>query len=187
MSAVLTSPMPVARPKIHRLPASYASQPKKRASASAAMPKLIAYAPYIAGGTLVLALLAAIPPQPSETQNYVKSEKVREAALVPQISVTPQDESLALLPEEPKTTTFAMNNARTAAPLAAVTPASTPVQDQLTDDSRGKTIILQGKNEAIIGQMARIPLENEPITEIKSASEVDNSAGRELLSIINKY
>src|SRR5581483_9918244 len=49
------------------------------------------------------------------------------------------------------------------------------------------TILLRGQSEAIIGQMAKIPAENEPVIETKAVSEVDNSAGRELLSIISKY
>jgi hypothetical protein len=57
----------------------------------------------------------------------------------------------------------------------------------LNDASLGKTIVLQGQNDAIIGQMARIPASNEQIVEIKSPQDVDNSAGRELLSILNKY
>lgn len=50
-----------------------------------------------------------------------------------------------------------------------------------------KTIMIQGKNEVIVGQLTKIPAQNEQITEVKSASEVDNNAGRELLSIISKY
>jgi hypothetical protein len=49
------------------------------------------------------------------------------------------------------------------------------------------TILLRGQSEAIIGQMAKIPAENEPIVETKAVSKVDNNAGRELLSIISKY
>jgi len=52
---------------------------------------------------------------------------------------------------------------------------------------RPATIMLRGSSETIIGQMAKIPAENEQITEIKAVSEVDNNAGRELLSIISKY
>ena len=49
------------------------------------------------------------------------------------------------------------------------------------------TILLRGQSEAIIGQMARIPVENEPIIEMQAVSTVDNNAARELLSIISKY
>jgi hypothetical protein len=50
-----------------------------------------------------------------------------------------------------------------------------------------KTIHIEGKSEAIVGQLARIPSENGNISDIKTVSEVDNRAGRELLSIIGKY
>jgi hypothetical protein len=49
------------------------------------------------------------------------------------------------------------------------------------------TILLRGRSEAIIGQMAKIPAENEPIIETQAVSAIDNNAARELLSIINKY
>ncbi len=178
MNAVLASPMPVTRPKVHRLPAAVARKPEP------VLPKKIFNsAPYVAGGLVVLGLLAAIPPQKHE---QAMAEKVSKAAVVPKISVKPESQEAAA-PEtqkaQPEETKLAMVDARTA-PVKALTPAG---NDQMTDESQGKTIILQGKNEAIIGQMARIPAESEPITEIKSASDVDNSAGRDLLSIINKY
>lgn len=71
-----------------------------------------------------------------------------------------------------------------------------PVANSLVSDAaasmalpprNSQTIVLKGSEGAIIGQMARIPLENEQITEIKAVSDVDNHAGRELLSIISKY
>lgn len=52
---------------------------------------------------------------------------------------------------------------------------------------KAPTILLRGQSEAIIGQMAKIPAENEPVIEMRAASEVDNNASRELLSIISKY
>lgn len=51
----------------------------------------------------------------------------------------------------------------------------------------GTTITLKDRSGTIVGQMARIPFENDQITEIKAINEVDNSGGRELLSIIGKY
>lgn len=50
-----------------------------------------------------------------------------------------------------------------------------------------KTIVLKGDNQVIVGRMAKIPAQSEQITEIKNISNVDNDAGRELLSIISKY
>ena len=54
-------------------------------------------------------------------------------------------------------------------------------------DKSNKIISLHGDSEYIIGQMAKIPAENEQITEIKAVNDIDNHAGRELLSIISKY
>ena len=177
MSAILTSSMPVARPKIHRMPASHARKPEP------VLPKkMVRFSPYIVGGVIVLVLLAAIPPQPHHATH---EDNIRKAAVVPGISIKPQDQDIVVIePHKPAVE----------AKLAMIDTHALPnnathlqTNEQLTDNSQGKTIILQGKNEAIIGQMARIPTENEQITEIKSASEVDNKAGRELLSIINKY
>ena len=64
--------------------------------------------------------------------------------------------------------------------------ASIPDMQRLQTDTN-QTIIIEGKSEAIVGQMAKIPSENGNIADIKTVSEVDNRAGRELLSIISKY
>lgn len=166
--------MPLARPKIHRLPASCAVRKQPKLAG-----QLRACAPYMAGGAVVLGLLAAIPPQPAGDKAVAGQA---EAKRLPQISVTPPlpkeapDEAQTVTKTAEKQARFAMNDA--ALPSLSVS---------ITDGSAGKTIILQGGTDSIIGQMARIPLENEPITEIKSASDIDNHAGRELLSIINKY
>ncbi len=56
-----------------------------------------------------------------------------------------------------------------------------------SSENSGKTIVLQGPSGTIIGQLARIPGQTEQITEIKAVSDIDNDAGRELLSIISKY
>jgi hypothetical protein len=56
----------------------------------------------------------------------------------------------------------------------------------LTEKS-SNTILLQDKGSMIIGQMAKIPAENEHITEVKPGSDIDNNTGRELLSIVSKY
>ena len=68
------------------------------------------------------------------------------------------------------------------APEASAISAST-VSDQKTDNS----IVIQGQNNAIVGQLAKIPSQSQKISEIKTVSNVDNSGGRDLLSIINKY
>jgi hypothetical protein len=70
--------------------------------------------------------------------------------------------------------------------------ASIPVAEVMVatlrpEKSKDGTIVIVGQSGSIIGRLAKIPAQNEQITEIKPVSEVDNKAGRELLSIINKY
>lgn len=50
-----------------------------------------------------------------------------------------------------------------------------------------KTIYIKGNSEVIVGQLARIPTESGSIADIKTVSDIDNRAARELLSIISKY
>jgi hypothetical protein len=54
-------------------------------------------------------------------------------------------------------------------------------------EKQSQTIVITGENDGIVGQLARIPAQNQQITEIKTISEVDNQAARELLGIISKY
>lgn len=73
--------------------------------------------------------------------------------------------------------------------VASIT-VGTPVTTAVLPGQEGSdgTITLQGDDaDKIVGQLVKIPAENEHITEIKSVSEIDNNAGRELLSIISKY
>lgn len=78
-------------------------------------------------------------------------------------------------------TTLAMNQPPKDLPISLSESSLRPTRKV------AKTIVLEGNNGTIVGQMARIPLENEQITEIKPLQDIDNVAGRELLSIINKY
>ena len=57
-------------------------------------------------------------------------------------------------------------------------------------------ISLRGHSDSIVGQITKIPLDNEQITEVKpdnapenkvSENKVDKPANRELLSIVSKY
>ncbi len=74
-------------------------------------------------------------------------------------------------------------NAQAASPAPAVQEAM--VTQEVPEKS--PLIVITGDAGTIVGQMARIPAENEQVTEIKSPSEVDKETGRELLSIIGKY
>ncbi len=49
------------------------------------------------------------------------------------------------------------------------------------------TIVIKGENQAIVGQLAKIPMQNQQITGITSVSNVDKGGNRDLLSIIGKY
>ena len=167
----------MSRPKIHRLPSSVVRAPVRKAPHP-----LVGYAPYIAGGAVVMALLAAIPPQP----RLPEAASQHEAALLPQISVTPQEAVTAGVAKSNEKMAVSQQE-QTVAPPVQVQELALNTSAALVDTRRGDTIILQGQNEQIIGQMARIPMENEQITEIRPASDVDNGAGRELLSIISKY
>lgn len=67
------------------------------------------------------------------------------------------------------------------------TPQTSEAPRSLTSRSQNQTIILTGEKEGIVGQLAKIPAQNQQMSEIKTISEVDNRAGRELLGIISKY
>ncbi len=77
--------------------------------------------------------------------------------------------------------------------VATLQPASggnmsmIPTVSEAAASEQAKSINIQGNSGSIVGQMAKIPTENDQITEIKTVSDVDNTAGRELLSIISKY
>jgi hypothetical protein len=73
-------------------------------------------------------------------------------------------------------------------PSAGDAMASLPTMRAISGgNDSSQTILIEGKTEAIVGQLARIPSENSSISDIKTVSEVDNRTGRELLSIISKY
>ena len=68
-----------------------------------------------------------------------------------------------------------------------IAPREMALAGALEEKSPGNVIVIKGEDAAIVGQMAKIPTRNEQITEIKAVSNIDKNAGRELLSIINKY
>jgi hypothetical protein len=77
---------------------------------------------------------------------------------------------------------FSMESALSASPTPVSNAMAAPIEKQ-----SGDTIVITGNTGTIVGQMAKIPAQNEQITEIKPVTEVDNRSGRDLLSIINKY
>ena len=98
----------------------------------------------------------------SQNPHFFSKNTILKAALLPQISVGAQDGQA--------TGASFIGDAQ-----AAVGKPS------------NKVIALHDDSEHIVGQMAKIPADNEQIVEIKSVNDIDNRAGRELLSIISKY
>ncbi len=49
------------------------------------------------------------------------------------------------------------------------------------------TIVIKEGNQAIIGQLARIPVQNKAAPEVQTVTSLDKEDGKELLSIVNKY
>ena len=149
----------VSRPKIHRLPRPCRSRPKKASkSVTPGFPLFWA--------AIFLAFVGiSMIHQPAATAGLQRRHDVHRR-LLPAISVSAQDGSAS----------------RAIIPDADASTGRRPAEKQ------GKPSSLQGdKSDAIVGQMARIPAENEQITEIKSVSDIDKDSGRELLSIISKY
>lgn len=147
MSSQYIVSMPVAKPKVFRLPpASPAPVTKHRSSRKWRW-------------VAVLALLALVWPPLQKATAYFTSHKDLKSAAARQdhdglegvLQPTVEDAQAALPAEKPP------------------------------------TILLRGRSEAIIGQMAKIPSDSEPIIETTAASDVDNNTARELLSIVSKY
>jgi|GEM_PF-3607436 len=159
MTGTITASSPLSKPKVHRLPASVlAKPPQKREFPKRAL--------FWAGAFLTAAALSlSMPSQPVVTA----------ATMLPAVAVVSNriQGSHALINEGTSMLPAAISDAQAAPAL--------PLND------KGSTIMLRDHSSSIIGQMAKIPLENEHITEIKAINDIDNGAGRELLSIISKY
>ncbi len=57
----------------------------------------------------------------------------------------------------------------------------------INQEKSDKSIIINGKDGGIIGQMATMPTQADTAPDIKSMTDVDNRASRDLLSVVNKY
>lgn len=138
--------------------------------------------PYLVFGGLFFMLAMSSAPATKSVPESIRKHPPEVAKMVPKISVRPAlEEDAAQVQAKPaaEIKTLAMNQP----------PANLPTS--LTDlpapPSDHKIIVLEDNGGSIVGQMAKIPLENEQITEIKPLQDIDNGVGRELLSIINKY
>jgi hypothetical protein len=128
-------------------------------------------------GVAVVVAGVAFLPFNKQAANY-SGKNTLPVATLPPISVHSQDTAA----EEPsiiRDATNALSHTIGDAQAAVGTVDST---------KKANTIIsLHNNSDYIVGQMTKIPVENEQITEIRAANDIDNHAGRELLSIISKY
>ena len=159
MSTVIIKP--AARPKVYRLPpaVSHVAKPRqlRRTTASA-----ISLALVVGVGMLAI--------NPLQNMNFSGSIPV---AMLPAISIgaqEPMGEDASLIGEA----------------HASVGSATQPTVTATANTSAG-IISLHGHSDGIVGQITKIPLNNEQITEVKSDKPVDKPANRELLSIVSKY
>jgi hypothetical protein len=136
--AILPAPMPLSRPKVHRLPAP--SRPQK-----VPVPMGVIFSLLMAGVVVIMIVSRMFMGHGEEGSKKIASQS----------AISPVSEAVASVPEAQK--------------------------------MAGNTIYIKDQNSGIVGQMAKIPAQNEQITEIKAVSNVDKHAARDLLSIINKY
>ncbi len=151
-------PLSVSRPKIHRPPFVGSRKSQKK-------PMLPGFLVFWGGVLLALIVLSL---------SIKKEPVIKEATTLPPVAVV---SNRIAPPAEP-------------APVQSDSLIAGAIGDAQAAPSTGKpgtTIMLKDQSGAIVGQMARIPLENEQITEVKPINNVDNGGGRELLSIVGKY
>ena len=177
MSSINTASILVSRPKIHRLPAIGSRKiPKKPV-----VPGFLVFWGAVFVTLLVLSVIINNYP------SAIYSQNILIASVVPKISVSSKDqqpiEETSIVSGTSGILSPSFGDAQAATGLVAT--GMTTISS--TVEKSGKIILLQGKSESIIGQLTKIPVENEQITEIKAVSDIDNGAGRELLSIISKY
>ena len=156
----ITLPANASRPKVHRLPpASLYVAPKKRRPV-----RLV-----VAGTTLLVLGVGSFlgSKQPAEIING----NTQHAAMLPAISVGPEaTEDLSIIRNATNALSHTIGDAQAASAGKA-----------------NKVITLHNNSDTIVGQMAKIPSQNESITEVKPANEVDKQGSRDLFSIVNKY
>lgn len=71
--------------------------------------------------------------------------------------------------------------------ISSAQAATPPIGGVTAGARQSQAIEITSKNGGIVGQITKIPLQNEQIAGIKTVSEVDNRTGQELLGIIGKY
>ena len=157
--------MAISRPKVHKLPEAGRAKNRKKNS----FPGFFLFF----GVALIASMMVSV--------SMKKEPVVKAATLLPPVAVVSNRISPA--PHE-ETDTSGVLSASIGDAQAA--PTAPPVYTVATEGA-GATITLKDQSNMIVGQMAKIPLENEQITEVKPINEVDNSGGHALLSIVGKY
>ncbi|MFW0777796.1 MAG: hypothetical protein ACN2B6_08785 [Rickettsiales bacterium] len=74
-----------------------------------------------------------------------------------------------------------------AVPVPEMAPMKPSLAAPVVPAKEEGTIVITDKSQAIVGQLTKIPSQNQQITGIKSVSEPDKKPGKELLSIVNKH
>jgi len=184
-SATLATPS-ISRPKIHRLPASV----------PAPVPHVPEKAPLIPGffafWFIMIAGLAALLVSLNRETIIVAAKSIPAVAVIS--DKLPNDKALApeAVPAPAPAVKAPAPSADTSLLISpgigdAQAATNMPIMASLQPDRSAKVISLTDNSGGIVGQMVKIPAENEQITEIKALRDIDNDAGRELLSIISKY
>jgi len=168
MSSITTATLPLAvsRPKVHRLPAGGRRKNQKKAL----LPGFLLF------WAAVLVMLIVV------SLSIKKEPVVKEATMLPAVAVVSDR-----MPSEPVDTKTQGTSSILSVSVGDAQAAPTPVPVYTAPANSGDTIMLKDRSSMIVGQMARIPLNNDQITEVKPINTVDNGGGRELLSIVGKY
>ena len=78
-------------------------------------------------------------------------------------------------------------NISTTVPVPEMIPMKPSLATPVVPDKEADTIVITDESQAIVGQLTKIPAQNQQITGIKSVSNLDKKDGKELLSIIKSH
>ena len=178
MSSITTATMPlsVSRPKVHRLPV----HGRAKKSSKAILPGFLLF-----WAAVLLALIVVSLSLKKTSENGMV---IKAATMLPAVAVVSERIPPAGTPAvSAKAVVEPDNSSVIPTPFSDAQAAPAPSLALTQPEKNTSIIMLKDKSSVIVGQMARIPLENEQITEVKPINDVDNRGGRELLSIVGKY
>jgi hypothetical protein len=164
MSSITMHSNAISKPKVHRLP--------KIASSKTERP--VFSFKYLLAASVVMLLGISLMTGEKKPALELKNE-IGQAVMVPAISVGPQKEQGSILSDASTVLAHTIGDAQ-----AAIGPVNTV-------GNTSAIISLHDNSEYIIGQMAKIAVDNIQITEVQQANAVDNRSARDLLSIISKH